>query len=224
MMITKWIVNKLIKLITNILLRIDDSELEKVPAEGPLIAVANHINFLDAPIMITHLYPRPLTGLVKKETWDNPLFSFLFNVWKAIPIDRDIADFSAFQKAKQALKEGIILAVSPEGTRSEDGRLIRGKPGVAILASQINVPILPMAYWGQENFLQNIKRLKRTPMTIKVGKPFYVNFEGKKKSKALMQDITDAIMLEIAKLLPEEYHGVYSEISVDTDDLLVYLD
>jgi 1-acyl-sn-glycerol-3-phosphate acyltransferase len=220
----KWLVNKIIKILTNILLKIDDSELKKVAQQGPLIAVGNHINFLDVPILSTHLYPRPTTGFVKKETWDKPLMAFLFDVWEGIPIDRDIADFTAFQQARQALKDNKILAVAPEGTRTEDGRLIRGKPGVAILASQCDVPIQPIAYWGQENFTKNFKRLKRTPMKIKVGKPFRIDFEGRKKSKALMQDVTDAIMLEICKLLPSKYHGVYSGISLDQRKFIKYLD
>lgn len=220
----KSLLNNLIKFLVRILLKIDDSELEKVPEEGPLISVANHINFLDVPVIITHLHPRPTTGLVKQENWEHPFFRFLFNVWDGIPIDRDIMDFTAFKEAKKALDEKKILAVSPEGTRTEDGRLIRAKPGIALLASQVDVPILPMAYWGHENFSKNFKRLKRTPMKIKVGKQFRINFGEKRKSKELMQDIADAIMLEIAKLLPEKYHGVYSDISVDSESLITYLD
>lgn len=220
----KSLLNNLIKFLVRILLKIDDSELEKVPEEGPLISVANHINFLDVPVIITHLHPRPTTGLVKQENWEHPFFRFLFNVWDGIPIDRDIMDFTAFKEAKKALDEKKILAVSPEGTRTEDGRLIRAKPGIALLASQVDVPILPMAYWGHENFSKNFKRLKRTPMKIMVGKQFRINFAEKRKSKELMQDIADAIMLEIAKLLPEKYHGVYSDISVDSESLITYLD
>ena len=219
----RTLLNHVIKFLVNILLRIDDSELEKVPQEGPLISVANHVNFLDVPVIITHLHPRPTTGLVKKENWEHFFFKFLFTVWDGIPIDRDIMDFTAFKKAKQALDQNKILAVSPEGTRTEDGKLIRAKPGIALLTSQVDVPILPMAYWGHENFTRNIKQLKRTPMKIKVGKQFRINFGGKRKSKELMQDVADAIMLEIAKLLPEKYHGVYSDISVDSDNLITYL-
>ena len=220
----KWLVNSIVKFLVNILLKIDDSELTKVPQEGPLISVANHVNFLDVPVIITHLSPRPTTGLVKKENWEHPFFKFLFTVWDGIPIDRDIMDFAAFKKAKQALDEKKILAVAPEGTRTENGKLIRAKSGIALLASQVDVPILPIAYWGQENFSKNFKRLKRTKMTIRVGKQFKINFEGKRKSKAFLQDVADAIMLEIAKLLPEKYHGVYSDISVDSDNLITYLD
>jgi len=220
----KALLNNFVKFIVNILLKIDDAELEKVPQVGPLISVANHVNFLDVPVIISHLHPRPTTGLVKQENWEHPFFRFLFNVWDGIPIDRDIMDFKAFKEAKKALDKNKILAVSPEGTRTEDGQLIRAKPGIALLASQVDVPILPMAYWGHENFSENLKRLKRTTMKIRVGKRFRINFGDNRKSKELMQDVADAIMLEIAKLLPEKYHGVYSDISVDSDNLITYLD
>ncbi len=211
----KWFVNTIISGIAHALLKIDARELKKIPMQGPLLAVANHVNFLDAPVVIALLHPRPTTGFVKKESWDNPLHAFLFNVWGGIPIDRDIADFSAFRKAKEALKEGKILAVAPEGTRTHDGKMIRGKPGVAILAKQCNVPIWPVAYYGHEHFSENLRKLKRSPMHIRVGEPFKINWEGKSKDRETLQAVTDAMMLAVAELLPEDYRGVYSEISVD---------
>jgi 1-acyl-sn-glycerol-3-phosphate acyltransferase len=223
-MMLAWFVNTVIRFLLHILLKIDSSELAKVPEKGPLLAVANHINFLDAPVLITHLQPRPITGFVKKETWDNPLMAFLFNVWEGIPIDRSIADFAAFKEAKKALSEGKILAVAPEGSRSNDGCLMRGKPGITILASKIDVPILPIVYYGHEEFRGNIRKLKRTRMTIKVGKPFLIKSGGDRKNKEVVQAVTDAIMLEIVDLLPEKYHGVYADIFVDREKYIQYLD
>lgn len=219
-----WLVNTIIRIILHILLKIDTSELKRVPKFGPLIVVANHVNFLDAPVLITHLVPRPITGFVKRETWDDPVMAFLFNLWGGIPIDRDFADFNAFKAAKKALLEdNMILAVAPEGTRSENGHLKRGKPGISILASRSGVPILPIAYYGHESFKDNIRRLKRTPMTIRVGKPFSCKFDGQEKSKQFMQAMADAIMLEIASLLPEEYHGEYAGVVVEREKYLEYL-
>jgi len=220
----KWLVNTIIKIITHILLKIDASELKKIPMEGPLVAVANHVNFLDAPIIISHLHPRPTTGLVKKESWDIPLHKFLFNVWEGIPIDREIADFSAFRKAKDALKEGKILAVAPEGTRSETGKLIRAKPGIGILISQFNVPMISMAYYGHENFKNDIKRLKRADMHIRVGRKFRIDMEKHPKNKETMQAVADAIMMEISQLLPEEYRGVYATGAFEREKYIEYLD
>ena len=221
-----WLVNAVIRFLLHILLKIDSSELAKVPEKGPMVAVANHVNFLDAPVLITHLQPRPVTGLVKKETWNNPLLAFLFNVWGGIPIDRSIADFAAFKEAKKALNEAKILAVAPEGTRSNDGCLLRGKPGITILATKMDAPILPIAYYGHEDFRANIRKLKRTRMTIKVGQPFMIKLADDRKDKQVMQAVTDAIMLEIAVLMPEKYHGVYANITVDRDrdQYIQYLD
>jgi 1-acyl-sn-glycerol-3-phosphate acyltransferase len=185
--------------------------------------IANHVNFLDAPVLISHLYPRPTTGLVKEETWDNPFMAFLFNVWDGIPLNRDVADFEAFRRAKEALKEGKILAMAPEGTRTEDGRLIRGKPGVAVLASQCDAPLLPIAYYGHEKFNKNISRLKRTKMIIRVGDPFQINLNGHSKNKSTMQAVTDAIMIEIAKLLPNVYRGEYAQVENTQDGFIEYL-
>lgn len=218
------LVNAFIKLLAKIFLKLDTSELYKVPQEGPLIAIGNHINFLEPPIMIAHLHPRKTTGLVKKENWDKPLYKFLFNAWGAIPIDREIADFTAFQEAKEALKDRKILAVAPEGTRTHDGQLIQGKPGIAMLALQTDVPLQAVAFFGHEEFWTNVKRLKRTPMNIRVGKLFQINLQGQRKSKAVLQAVADEMMLELAKLMPEKYWGFYANHDKGNQQFIEYLD
>jgi len=220
----KSLINAFIRILSRIFLKLDTSELHKMPKQGPLIDIGNHINFLEPPIMIAHLHPRKTTGLVKKENWDNPLFALLFNIWGGIPIDRDIADFSAFQTAKKALAEGKILAVAPEGTRTHDGQLIQGKPGVAMLALQTGAPLQAVAFFGHEDFWANIKRLKRTPLNIKVGRRFRINLEGQRKSKEILQFIADEMMLELAKLLPPRYQGFYADWPKSTLQFIEYLD
>ena len=220
----KWLVNKIIKFISRLILKIDAEELKKMPAQGPLIVVTNHINFLDAPVILSHLYPRPTTGLVKKETWDHWFTGFLFNVWDGIPIDRSIADFTAFRKAKEALNENKILAVAPEGTRTETGELIRAKPGIGYLIAHCDSPILPVAHYGQENFSKNFKHLRRTSMNIRVGRPFRILVDKREKDKQVIQAVADAIMMEIAQLLPEKYRGVYSDGAFERENYIAYLD
>lgn len=218
------VVNSILKIIIRILLVVDAPDLDQFPEKGPLIVAANHINFLDAPVLMTELMPRPVTGFAKKESWDKPFLAFLFNLWQGIPIDRSTADFEAFKAGKIALNEEKILAVAPEGTRSEDGVLTRGKPGIVLLAGKLDVPILPIAYYGQENFLANLKRLKRTPMHVRVGKPFRIKFDEHRHDKAALQAITDSIMLEIAALIPSQYHGEYAGFARDKEKYLDYLD
>lgn len=210
-MITRWLVNSIVRFLVNVILKIDKSELDKVPRMGPLLVVVNHINSLDAPVIISLMYPRPTTGLVKKETWDNAFLRFLFNVWEGIPINREIADFAAFRAAQEALNNGKILAVAPEGTRTRDGHLIQAKPGVAMLAMKAGVPILPVVYYGHEDFMTNLKKLRRTPMAIKVGEPFQLQLKGHEREKGILQEVADEIMIEIARLLPEKYRGYYAD-------------
>ncbi len=126
-MIMRWLVNLIVRFLSNIILKIDKSELHKVPAEGPLLVVVNHVNSLDAPVIISHTYPRPTTGLVKKRPGITR-FTVPVQCLGGIPIDREIADFTAFRAAQEALREGKILAVAPEGTRTRDGHLIQAKP------------------------------------------------------------------------------------------------
>ncbi len=181
----KSLINAFVRILSRIFLKLDTSELHKMPQEGPLIAIGNHINFLEPPIMIAHLHPRKTTGLVKKENWDNPLYALLFNVWGAIPIDREIADFRAFQDAKKALQERKILAVAPEGTRSHDGKMIQGKPGAAMLALQTESPLQAVAFFGHEGFWDNLKRFKTDLPNIRVGKRFRINLGDQRKSKEI---------------------------------------
>jgi 1-acyl-sn-glycerol-3-phosphate acyltransferase len=223
-LLKKRLVNGVIRFILHVLLKLDLSELKKIPPDGALVVAVNHVNFLDAPVMITHLQPHRTTGLIKKQTWENPVMAFLFNVWDGIPIDREIADFEAFRRAKEALKKDKILAIAPEGTRTEDGLLIQAKPGVAILALQTGVPIYPVAYYGHEDFKKNLKRLKRTEMNIRVGKPFIVDLQGQPKTKENLQSIANSIMLEIAALLPKPYRGYYSDKMAQRGRFLTYLE
>ncbi len=210
-------VNFTIKGITRAACLVDDAELVKIPMAGPLILAVNHVNFLDAPIFMTHLQPRNVTALVKEETWKNPFMGALFNLWGGIPIKRGEVDRNAYNLARTSLNEGKILAIAPEGTRSKNGRLQIGHPGIAMIAVKTNTPILPVAFYGGELIWDNIHRLVRTPFHIRVGKIFTIDPELSLNDRDLRQKATDQIMYQVADLLPEKYRGVYSDFSkVDT--------
>ena len=85
MTLADFVVSRSIKTITRTICRVEKDWIGQVPLQGPLIIVANHINFLDVPLMYSHLYPRPMTGFAKIETWDNPLMGMLFNLMGQIP-------------------------------------------------------------------------------------------------------------------------------------------
>jgi 1-acyl-sn-glycerol-3-phosphate acyltransferase len=178
---------------------------------GPLILVFNHINSLEVPLLHAHLQPRRMIGLAKIETWDNKIMGWLFDLWEAIPIRRGEADLQALRRCLASLSAGDILGVAPEGTRSYDGKLLCGKPGIVLIALHSGAPILPIVHWGGENFLHNLKHLKRTDFHIRVGKPFSLDTRGEKVTRKIRQAMADEIMYQIAILMPEKYRGQYAD-------------
>lgn len=223
MSLASQVFNTSIKGLTRILCEVDDYQLANVPAIGPLIIASNHINFMEVPLLFTHLQPRQVTGFAKAETWDNPLMATLFDFWGAIPLQRGEADTTAFRMGLEALRAGKILAITPEGTRSSDGHLAQGQPGIVTLALLSGVPILPLAYYGSEKFHQNINRLRRTDFHIRVGKRFRLSMPGTRTSHDLRRIMVDEIMFQIAVLLPEEYRGHYSDLSKMTVNYLNFV-
>ncbi len=215
------IVTSSIKGLLRVLCRVDDTQLAHVPDRGPLIIVANHINFLEVPVVFTHLLPRPVTGFVKAEQLDNPILGpLLFDLWGGIPIRRGEVDMTAIRRALQALEAGQILVVAPEGTRSGHGRLQQAHPGAAFLALRSSAPVLPMAYYGGEHFWRNLPRLHRTDFHIVVGQPFHLDASGGKVTRQARQQMTDEMMYQIAALLPPAYRGVYSDLAAATETYL----
>lgn len=213
-------VNGAMRFILRRMCRMHLEQIEKIPMQGPLIIAVNHVNFIDSPIAFTHMYPRPVTALVKAETWKNPLLGPLFSMWGCIPIRRGEADLAAFQAAQQALAAGKLMAMAPEGTRSGDGCLQKGYPGLALLALRSGAPVMPAAFHGVENVWKNMRRLKRTDCYLEVGQPFTVHANGQGLSRDVRQQITDEIMYQIAALLPERYRGVYADLSRATTEYL----
>jgi 1-acyl-sn-glycerol-3-phosphate acyltransferase len=212
-----WLTNFIVRVYTRITCRIDGIELLKnFPAQGPLIAIANHTGQIEVPLIFAHLYPRRVTGWAKVEAWDNWFLNWIFGVWGIIPVRRGEADMKALKDALHALKEGKILGIAPEGTRNKTGKLIRAMPGTVIVALHSGAPIIPIAHWGGEVYLKNLKRLKRTDFHIRVGEPFTINVDGVKVTSEVRQQIADEMMYELAKMLPEEYRGEYSDLSKAT--------
>ncbi len=223
MEIHEWCVNNTIKGLTGLMCRIDAPDLQQIPAHGPLILVANHVNFLEIPLIFTRLRPRPITGLVKAETWQNPFMAILFNIWGGIPVRRGEADVNALRRSLIALDKGHILAVAPEGTRSGDGRLGCGQPGVVMLALRSHAPILPVAYYGGERLGHNLPRLQRTDFRIRLGKPFVLDAGGERVNGDLRRKMVDEIMYQVAALLPEEYRGYYRNMEHSSTNYLHFV-
>ncbi len=213
-----WVVTLVIKILTRILCRIDGAQLAQVPEHGPFIVAVNHVNFLEGPILYTHLLPRRMTGFVKAENLDHPFFGrLLFTLWKGIPLHRGEGDTSAFRSAIQVLKAGLFMTIAPEGSRGGHGRLRQGHPGIALLSLRSGAPILPIVVHGGETFWDNFRRLRRTDFHIAVGQPFRLDARGGRATGPVRQQMTDEVMYQMAALLPPAYRGVYSDLSAATE-------
>lgn len=212
----------ILRIYTRLTCRIDAPDLQAVPAKGPLIVVTNHTGQIEVPMMFVLLQPRKLTAWAKAEAFDNWFLNYIFNLWGVIPVRRGEADMKALKLALKAIEDGYIFGIAPEGTRNKTGKLLRALPGTVLLALHSGAPILPIAHWGGENYLSNLKKIRRTDFHIRVGKQFRLNVKGVKMTSEIRQQIADEMMYEIAKMLPEEYRGEYSDLSKATQRFIVY--
>lgn len=204
------LVNFLLRILLRILLKLDICGVENMPSAGPLIVVINHTSFLD-PLLVGAFLPRVIIPLAKVELFEKPWVGWVFPAFGCIPIRRGEIDRTAIRRSLEVLRSGGALLVAPEGTRSADGKLQRGRPGAAMLAVRTGAMLLPVAIWGVLPFGENIRRLRRTEAHMVVGEPFHLPLRGKKVTHQELEEMTDEIMYRLAELLPPEYRGVYRE-------------
>lgn len=205
------LVNAFMRTIFRLLFKMDTKEFDKVPAEGPFIILANHTSALDGPLMYVFMQPRSMVAMAKKELWEHAFTRFIMQLWNLIPVDRENMGRETMQQCFAAIDRNEILAIAPEGTRSKDDRLQEGKAGVAFIAHKKQVPMVPIAIWGFNQLKDNLKRLRRTVLTIRVGEPFEIVEKGGRMDGAGRQQLADEIMLRLAELMPRELWGHYAE-------------
>jgi 1-acyl-sn-glycerol-3-phosphate acyltransferase len=186
---------------------------ENVAATGPLILVANHVHVID-PILLVFSLPRWVTFVAKEELFHS-LFLRLWLRWAgSLPLQRDgkVGEKQRMlEGAKKALDQGQILGMFPEGGRSWDGKLRRGKPGSAVIAARTDVTLLPIGVVGTDKIHGVSWLWKRPAIVVRIGKPFKLPPTNNHISKSQMQLLTTQLMGHIAALLPVEYQGVYAK-------------
>jgi len=203
------LLNALLNLLYFLLLRLEISGVENVPPSGPLILMINHIDALD-PFIVVGIFPRPVTPMSKVEVFDVPVIGILMRAYGAFPIRRGEVDLRAMRQSLQVLQEGGVLLIAPEGTRSPTYSLQQGKEGMALIAARTGAPIIPVGVTGTEQAGSYWRRLRRVPVRIVMGRPFWLDPGEERVRRALLRTMTDEAMYQLAAMLPPAYRGVYA--------------
>ena len=189
--------------------------LRNVPGTGPVIIASNHLSFSDS-IFMPLVVPRKVTFLAKSEYFTSPgpkglLKKLTFIALGQVPVDRSGGRRSeaALITGLKVLAEGKCLGIYPEGTRSPDGRLYKGRTGIARLAIESGAPIIPVAMFNTEKIqptgtvVPKVMRVERI-----FGEPMY--FEGDSTDLLYLRVVTDKIMATIQALSRQEYVDTYA--------------
>lgn len=179
---------------------------ENVPESGPYILAANHVSWKDPPVVSIALEV-PIRWMAKVEVFDYPVIGFLLRGIGNFAIRRGESDRRAMQLAMQVLDKGLPLGVFPEGHRSETGALLRGKPGISLLADRTGALIVPCGIDGTRT--AGLRPIRRTEVRLAFGRPFRIS-DLPVEVRRDRQASADTIMLRIAELLPPHMRGEYA--------------
>jgi 1-acyl-sn-glycerol-3-phosphate acyltransferase len=213
-----WIVKAILTPILRTLFRPWIEGGEHIPAEGAAILASNHLSFSDS-IFLPLVVPRRITFLAKADYFTGKgvkgkLTKGFFSGVGQVPIDRSggAASEAALRTGKRILTDGNLLGLYPEGTRSPDGRLYRGKTGVARMALEAGVPVIPVAMINTDVVQPTGKKIPNLGRVgIRVGKPLdFSRYQGMEGDRFVLRSITDEIMYELMLLSGQEYVDQYA--------------
>jgi 1-acyl-sn-glycerol-3-phosphate acyltransferase len=206
----RWIAKILCRLLVIIFLKSKVSGLENIPKKGPALVVINHLGDTDS-ILGMAFFPLRVDALAKMELYYFRVLGWIMETYGVIWVHRGTADRRALRAALSGLAHGRLIALAPEGRESLSGELEEGTGGAAYLALKAGVPVVPVTFTGTENkrVFGNIKRFRRTRVTMTAGEHFYLDKLNDRRNA--IREGTHTIMLSLARQLPEEYRGFYRE-------------
>ena len=202
----------IVRFLMKIIADFEINGIEKLP-EGNVIIAANHLGRLDTAALLCILDREDIIMPVAEKYKDHPLYGAIGRAANAIWLNRFDADYSAFRQILERMKQGGLLVIAPEGTRSKTEALQAGKMGVAFLATKSGYPVLPVAVTGTEDrgIVENLKHFRRSKITATAADLLYIDIPKGKGREEAMRQATDEIMCRIAALLPPKYRGVYAD-------------
>lgn len=179
---------------------------------GAFLIVSNHMSMVDIPLGFTFLADPDIKAWIAAKWASHPLLAPIARIIGGVFIQRGEVDRAALQEAVDWLNSGRPFALAPEGTRSRDGALLRGKTGAAYLAAEADVPVLPAGFVGTDQTFRTLfLRLRRPELTLRIGKPFRLPPLDQDNRTGSLRENTDEIMCRIAALLPPRHWGYYAD-------------
>ncbi|HYD09098.1 MAG TPA: lysophospholipid acyltransferase family protein [Acidimicrobiales bacterium] len=210
-----WVLKAVLTPVLRFFWRVRVEGLEHVPESGAAILASNHISFSDS-IFLPLVLRRRITFVAKAEYFDDPKTAWFFRAVGQIPIKRTggSASMAALDSAAEVLEGGHLFGIYPEGTRSPDGKLYKGKTGVARLALRCQVPVLAVAMIGTKE-IQPIGQVKPNifrPITVRISPPMdFSKYDDRPTDPKVLREITDEIMFELRGLSGQEYVHTYAK-------------
>lgn len=212
-----WILKAILKPLLRIVYRIRVEGLENVPKKGGAIIAANHLSFLDSFFIPLVVKRRKVTYLAKADYFKSWKTSWFFSMAGQIPCERDGGNKAqqSLDIALEVLREGKLLGIYPEGTRSPDGYLYRGRTGVARLALAAGKQVIPCGLIGTEKVMPKsakLPRLRGRPtVVVRFGAPIeFSRYAGQERDRFVLRSITDEISFEIMQLSGQQYKDEYA--------------
>ncbi|MDQ3940563.1 MAG: 1-acyl-sn-glycerol-3-phosphate acyltransferase [Actinomycetota bacterium] len=212
-----WVIKAILKPILRGLYRIRIEGMPNVPRKGSAIIAANHVSFLDSFFIPLVVRRRKMTYLAKADYFKSWKTAWFFKMVGQIPTEREGGEKSkqALDIALGVLRDGKLLGIYPEGTRSPDGRLYRGRTGVARLALTAGVPVIPCGVIGTDLVMPKeakFPRLRgRVEVRVRFGKPLdFSRYAGQERDRFVLRSVTDEIQYEIMQLSGQQYVNEYA--------------
>ena len=212
-----WVIKAILKPLLMLIYRIRIEGRQNVPKKGAAIIAANHLSFLDSFFIPLSVDRRKVTYLAKADYFRSWKTAWFFKMVGQIPTEREGGAKSqrSLDVALGVLGDGKLLGIYPEGTRSPDGYLHRGRTGVARLALTARVPVIPCGLVGTDHVMPKsakLPRLRGRPMVrVRFGEPLdFSRYGGRETDRFVLRSVTDEIMYEIMSLSGQEYQDEYA--------------
>ncbi|WP_069814140.1 lysophospholipid acyltransferase family protein [Streptomyces sp. TP-A0874] len=215
---SRIVLKAILGLLMRVLYRPTIEGADHIPEDGAVILAGNHVTFIDS--LFLGIVVRRKVFFIGKDEYvtgkglKGRLMAWFFTSCGMIPVDRDggRGGVAALMTGRRVLEEGSVFAIYPEGTRSPDGRLYRGRTGVSRLALMTGAPVVPFAMIGTDRVQPGGKGLPRiSKVTVRFGAPLdFARYDGMDRDRYVLRAVTDEVMSEVMRLSGQEYVDVYA--------------